>query len=118
MRERIKDVGRLKHILDAINTLMEHKDRYTFEEVEADPILFYGFVKHVEIIGEAVYMLTKEFRAEHPEVDWDIIEGMRHVLVHGYYQIRPKQLWNTIEYDIPVLKPYIEEYYAELSSEQ
>ena len=39
MRERIKDVGRLKHILDAINTLMEHKDRYAFEEVEADPIL-------------------------------------------------------------------------------
>ena len=75
MREKIKDVGRLKHILDAINTLMEHKERYTFEEVEADPILFYGFVKHVEIIGEAVYMLTKEFRAKHDEVDWDVIEG-------------------------------------------
>ena len=84
---------------------MEHKVRYTFEEVEADPILFYGFVKHVEIIGEAVYMLTKEFRTDHPEVDWDVIEGMRHVLVHGYYQIRPKQLWNTVEYDIPALKP-------------
>ena len=96
MRERIKDVGRLKHILDAINTLMEQKDRYTFDVVATDPILFYGFVKHVEIIGEAVYMLTKEFRAEHTEVDWDVIEGMRHVLVHGYYQIRPRQLWNTI----------------------
>lgn len=115
MRERIKDVGRLKHILDAINTLMEQKERYTFDVVATDPILFYGFVKHVEIIGEAVYMLTKEFRAEHTEVDWDVIEGMRHVLVHGYYQIRPRQLWNTIEQDIPVLKPYIESYYLELS---
>ena len=86
MREKVKDIGRLGHILDAINTLMLHKQRYTFEEVSADPILFYGFVKHVEIIGEAVYMLTKEFRAEHPEVDWEVIEGMRHVLVHGYYQ--------------------------------
>ena len=115
MRERIKDVGRLKHILDAINILMEQKERYTFDVVATDPILFYGFVKHVEIIGEAVYMLTKEFRAEHTEVDWDVIEGMRHVLVHGYYQIRPRQLWNTIEQDIPVLKPYIEAYYLELS---
>lgn len=117
MRERIKDIGRLKHILDAINVLLEHKECYTFEEVAADPILFYGFVKHVEIIGEAVYMLTKEFRAGHPEVDWEIIEGMRHVLVHGYYQIRPKQLWNTVEHDIPDLKPYIEKYYAELSED-
>lgn len=108
MRERIKDIGRLQHMLDAINTLMEHKERYTFEEVTADPIIFYGFVKHVEIIGEAVYMLTKEFRAQHPDVDWEVIEGMRHVLVHGYYQIRPSQLWNTVVNDIPELKPFIE----------
>lgn len=57
-------------------------------DVENDPIIFFGFVKHIEIIGEAVYMLTKEFRETHPEVDWDVIEGIRHVLVHGYYKIR------------------------------
>ena len=86
MREKIKDSGRLKHILDAINTLMEQKERYTFDEVVADSIIFYGFVKHVEIIGEAVYMLTKEFRSEHPDVDWDVIEGMRHVFNRtGYF---------------------------------
>ena len=50
MREKVKDIGRLGHILDAINTLMLHKQRYTFEEVSADPILFYGFVKHVEMV--------------------------------------------------------------------
>ena len=71
----------------------------------------------MEIIGEAVYMLTKEFRTEHPDVDWDVIEGMRHVLVHGYYQIRPRQLWNTVVNDIPELKPYIEKYFSELSQE-
>ena len=43
MREKIKDIGRLQHMLSAINTLMEHKERYTFEEVTADPIIFYGF---------------------------------------------------------------------------
>ena len=59
--------------------------------------VYYGFVKHVEIIGEAVYMLSKEFREAHPEVEWEAIEGMRHVLVHGYYQIEPDQLWDTID---------------------
>lgn len=39
--------------------------------------------------------------------------GMRHVLVHGYYKIRPVQLWETIESDIPELKPYIEKYLQE-----
>lgn len=114
MREAIKDKGRLEHILSAINILLENKGRYSYEEVTTNPILFYGFVKHVEIIGEAVYMLTKEFRESHNEVDWDSIEGMRHVLVHGYYKIKPKQLWNTIEIDIPELKPIIEKLHDEL----
>lgn len=108
MRERIKDKGRLEHIASAINALLENKDKYTYEEVVGNSILFYGFVKYVEIIGEAAYMISKEFKAEHPEVEWDVIVGMRHVLVHGYYQIKPVQLWNTIIYDIPQLKPLID----------
>ena len=108
MREKIKDIGRLEHSLAAINVLLANKDKYTFDEVKTNPITFFGFVKHVEIIGEAVYMLTKEFRASHPEIEWDVIEGMRHVLVHGYYAIKPEQVWRTIEIDIPALKPLIE----------
>ena len=80
----------------------------TLDEVVADSIIFYGYVKQVEIIGEAVYKLTPKFREEHPEVNWDDIEGMRHVLVHGYYKIRPNQLWETVQNDIPELKPQIE----------
>lgn len=114
MREKIKDKGCLEHILRAIEVLMANKDKHTFEEVLEDPIIFYGFVKYVEIIGEAVYMLTKDFRDAHPEVEWDVIEGMRHVLVHGYYKIKPIQLWNTIENDIPALKPFVDKYYQEM----
>lgn len=59
-------------------------------------------------------MLTKDFRNSHTDVDWDAIEGMRHVLVHGYYKIKPMQLWLTIEKDIPELRPYIEKYISEM----
>lgn len=108
MRERINDKGWLRHILSSVNIILDNKDRFNLEKIESDPIVFFGFVKQLEIIGEAVYMLSKEFRNQHKDVEWDVIEGMRHVLVHGYYQIRPTQLWNTIQQDIPVLKPQIE----------
>ncbi len=108
MREKIKDKGRLLHILMAINVLLEHKDKYNFDEIKDDPIIFFGFVKQMEIIGEAVYMLTKEYKELHSEVDWLQIEKMRHVLVHGYYTITPEVVWATIEDDLPVLKPQIE----------
>ena len=63
----------------------------------------------LRLSAKLFYKLTKEFRNQHPEIEWDIIEGMRHVLVHDYYKIKPEQLWSTIENDIPQLKPLIEE---------
>lgn len=108
MREKVKDKGRLEHIQSAINQLLIYKEQYKLEDLQANAVLFYGFVKLVEIIGEAVYMLTKEFREAHTEVNWRQIEGMRHVLVHGYYTIDSTSLWDTIVYDIPTLKPMID----------
>ena len=96
-------------MLKSIDVILASKDKYTFEQVCADPIVYFGFVKHVEIIGEACYKLTKEFRSAHPSVDWDAIEGMRHVPVHGYYQISEEQLWETIQSDIPELRASINE---------
>lgn len=118
MRDQTNDLFRLEHILQAIEVLTKNKTKYSFEEATSDPIVFFGFVKHVEIIGEAVYMLSKEFRAEHSDVEWDMIEKMCHVLVHGYYHIKPEQLWATVENDIPSLKPIIEKYYMELKRKE
>ena len=109
MRDRVRDIERLEHMMEAINVLMDYKSKHTLEEAQADPIIYFGLVKHVEIIGEAVYKLTAEFRAGNPVLNWGDIERMRHVLVHGYYKIRPTQLWDTIEVDIPIIKPIIEQ---------
>ena len=54
-----------------------------------------------------------EFRDSHSDVNWRQIERMRHVLVHGYYSIDPESLWDTIEVDIPELKPWIVRYLSE-----
>jgi len=116
MRERIRDKERLVHILTAIDALIDGSKRYTPEQAETDTIVFFGFVKQVEIIGEATYRLTKEFRAQHPEVEWEVIENMRHVLVHGYYAITPHKIWHVINKDLLVLRPRIEAYIKEEES--
>ncbi len=117
MREEVRDIERLQHILEAMNVLVNYQSQHTMEEALADPVVYFGLVKHVEIIGEAVYKLTFQYRANHTKVNWDDIERMRHVLVHGYYKIRPEQLWETIAVDIPQLKPTIEQYLSEMEQE-
>ena len=113
MRERIRDKERLIHILTAIDNLLDGSKCHTVEQAEKDSIIFFGFVKQLEIIGEATYKLTKEFRAGHPETPWNKMEGMRHVLVHGYYMISPTKVWNVVNNDLPALRPQIEQYIQE-----
>jgi len=105
------------HIRDAIVSLQEGRSLYSLDLLLKNRILFHGFVKEVEIIGEAVYKLTHEFRESHPDVEWLDIEHMRHVMVHGYYQLSPVKLWETVMNDIDVLLPQIEQYIKELESQ-
>ena len=113
MREEVRDRGRLEHMLTAIENVEEFTENISLEEFLKSKVLFFAVVKNIEIVGEATYMLTKEYKQSHTSVPWLVIEKMRHVLVHGYYKINPKQLWNTIEQDIPELRPWIEQYYKE-----
>lgn len=80
-------------MLDAINNIEEFVDGYDCERFIKDRILYFAVVKNVEIVGEAAYMLTPEFKDGHLDTPWLQIEKMRHVLVHGHCQILPEVLW-------------------------
>ncbi|MDE6396180.1 MAG: DUF86 domain-containing protein [Muribaculaceae bacterium] len=116
MREKIRDKGRLEHMLEMAKSIQEEKSHRSFEEILNDRVLFYGLTKMTEIIGEAAYKLTHDFVDTHPELPWDEIIGMRHILVHGYFKISPEDLWDTIQDDIPTMIPILEKYLAEFEN--
>jgi uncharacterized protein with HEPN domain len=108
MREKIKDNARLHHMIEAIDNVLEFTNGVTFDEYKNNKILQFAIIKNLEIVGEAAYLLTLEFKNEHPEVAWTSIVGMRHVLVHGYYQISHEIVWATIDTDLKPLRKQIE----------
>jgi len=114
MREKPRDDGRLRHILMAINNVSRFLDGRTAADLEGETMLFYAVVKNIEIIGEAAYMLTNEFRDAHPLTPWKQIIGMRHVLVHGYYQVGVDEIWAVAMRDLVILRPQIESYIKEM----
>ena len=107
MREAIKDRGRLEHMLLAIDNVEEFTKDISLDDFVKSKVLFFAVVKNIEIVGEATYMLTKEYKQSHQSVPWLVIEKMRHVLVHGYYTISPEKVWETVQEDIPLLKEQI-----------
>ncbi|MDR2937594.1 MAG: DUF86 domain-containing protein [Prevotellaceae bacterium] len=109
MREQIRDKGRLEHILDSIERAFEFTNSIDFDEYKNNVMCRYAVVKCVEIIGEASYKLTHEFREQHSNVAWKKIIAMRHILVHGYYHAEDSEVWNVVKNDLPILKKQITE---------
>ncbi|MCL2649534.1 MAG: DUF86 domain-containing protein [Candidatus Azobacteroides sp.] len=111
MREKIKDKGRLEHILESIDYIVDFVKGVNFEDFKTDMKLRFAIIKNIEIFGEASYMLSNEFREQHPEVPWRKIINSRHILVHGYYQIKLEVIWEIVQKDLLPLREQIQALY-------
>jgi len=104
--------------MDHIDKVLDAAEGKTFAQFNADPILFGAIAYYTMVIGEAAYMLTKEFKDLHPCIPWRQIEGMRHHIVHGYAQIRKDMLWNVVLEDLRPLKAQVEKILSETNWEE
>jgi uncharacterized protein with HEPN domain len=53
--------------------------------------------------------LVKDFRTKHPAEVWALAAGLRNVVVHEYFGIDLRVVWNVIERDLPPLKERVED---------
>jgi len=60
------------------------------------------------VVGEAVKRLSREFRAQHADIPWSLIAGMRDQLIHGYDMVDWDEVWKTAMSDVPDLLAKIE----------
>ena len=101
------DSERLYDILEAI----ERISRYAGDRLEAfenNELIQNWVISHIQIIGEACNRVSEALQTQHPEVPWSKIIGMRHILVHNYFDIDLDAVRVVLERDLPVLKPQIE----------
>lgn len=96
----------LEDVLNAIAQIEKYSSlgREAFDEDETIQVWMVHFI---QIIGEACAKLPKSLRNRHPEVPWEDIITMRHVLVHEYFDIEYDEVWCVIQYDLPNLKELI-----------
>lgn len=53
-------------------------------------------IRSVEVIGEAAGKVSAATQADHPEIPWRDITGMRHRLIHGYGDVRLDLVWKVV----------------------
>ncbi len=113
MREPLKDRIRLEHIATAADNIARYTHNKTYEDLQADDMMCYAVVYNILAIGEAVYHLTKAYRAEHPDTPWDVIMRMRNILAHDYYKLKLQTVWEVVQHDLPPLREQVVRYLTE-----
>ena len=108
MKGRLPNKIRLEHILDALKTIDGFVEGLSFDEFASDLKTTFAVVKALEIVGEAANHVTSEIQELDSTIDWSAIIGLRHILVHEYYGIRPEILWRIITTHTAELKPKIQ----------
>ena len=97
------DLTRIKHMLDAAEKAMSFVEGKTFQDLLNDEMLALALVKLIEIVGEAASRVSKEYRDKNQQIPWSAMIGMRNRLVHAYFDINKKILWQTTQEDLPCL---------------
>jgi len=78
----------------------------TRQDFDADKEKQYAVARAIEILGEAASAVGEEERAQHPQIPWREITGMRTILAHQYFRIDPDIVWNVVSTQ---LEPLIEQ---------
>lgn len=99
----------IEHILEAIDKANRFTDGMDFETFLSDEKTQEALIRQFELIGEAVGHLDETFSSSHPEIPWRDIKSMRNHLIHEYWDIDLRDVWETLQVDIPVLQHFFEE---------
>lgn len=103
-----KDLVYKKHIKDSIEYIEKFLKNKVFEDFVNDRMMQNAVVRELEIVGEAVKRLSSYFKEHNSQIEWIKIGGMRDRLVHDYFKIDYKIVWNTVHDDLPKLKAALE----------
>ena len=101
MKDNLSDLVRLMHIADAIGEIQNYTEGFNLESFSKDSKTRFASIKQLEIIGEAAYHISEQTKLNTPQIQWQPIISLRHILVHEYYGIQDDVLWRIITVHVP-----------------
>lgn len=98
------DLTYVRHALDSVEKIEIFLGDVDYEEFSANDMMVSAVVRELEVIGEAVNNLSQEFKSGRKDIPFRDISDMRNFLIHEYFGVNIKVVWDTCKEDIPALK--------------
>jgi uncharacterized protein with HEPN domain len=104
----MRDEAYLLDMLIAARRAITFTEKTTAESFRGDDLVQNAVVRVLQVLGEAARQVSARFKAEHPEIPWAQIVGLRHRLVHDYVNIDFAIVWEVVSQDLAPLVRQLE----------
>lgn len=96
-----RDELRLRHVLDAAERIASYLRGVDQASFLGNRMLQDAVIRNLEVIGEACANLSPELTKAHAEIPWQKASGIRNRLVHGYFDVDLRVVWQTAIDSLP-----------------
>ncbi len=99
---------RIRDILAAFVEIKKFTKGMDYETFSEDDRTIRAVEMNFIMIGESANHIPEEIEETHSDIPWNLMRAMRNRVVHVYFSIDAKLLWETIQNDLPPLIPKLE----------
>lgn len=108
----------IQDILNAMEAIEKFVKGMDFKEFLKDDKTISAVIRKFEIVGEATKNITDFIKDKYPEIPWKDMAGMSDRLIHGYFGIDFKIVWDTITKEIPGVKSKLQQVLVKMEMEK
>lgn len=94
-------------IIQSVEKIEKFSRGISFDQLMGDERTKDAILRNLQVIGEASKNLPESLIADHPEVDWSGLAGVRDIVTHRYFRVDWHLLWISIQEELPILKSQV-----------
>jgi uncharacterized protein with HEPN domain len=94
---------RIKDMLQAARECTAFTAGMTFEQFRDDAKTMKAVIANIAIIGEAARYVPDKIAEKHQHIPWDDMREVRNMVIHAYFGVDPRVMWETVHRDVPRL---------------
>jgi uncharacterized protein with HEPN domain len=94
----------LDDIVGAIDRIQSYVEGMDHARFAGDQRTMDAVIRNLEIIGEAARSLPAEIKDAIPQTDWRKIVGLRNLLLHEYFAVSTRVVWDIVQTKLEPLR--------------
>lgn len=106
----------LSDIQESIAAIEGFTREIDYEFFRNDRKTYSATLREFIVIGEAIVHIPEDVKTQFPTIQWRLIKDFRNFIVHEYFGVDPRIVWDAVQHELPLLKAEMASLRAVLSS--